>query len=74
LVQGFKEIFEEVLEKVDPSGELHIDVAVVLQNQPGDMGNNEFIVCVPASMLKVTWIDCCEGIVVMIQHVTNRGR
>jgi hypothetical protein len=42
LVKGL-EVFEEILEKVDTGGELDIDVTIVFENEPGNVGNDEFV-------------------------------
>jgi hypothetical protein len=43
LIRSLEEIFEEVLEKIDTGGELNIDVAVIFENEPRNVRNNEFI-------------------------------
>jgi hypothetical protein len=39
-IQRLEEIFEEVLKQLNASGEFNIDMAIILQDQPGDVGNN----------------------------------
>jgi hypothetical protein len=53
LIWSLEEIFEEVLEKIDTGGELNIDVAIILENEPGDMRNNEFVFFLAAPVFEI---------------------
>jgi hypothetical protein len=39
-IQILEEIFEEVLKQLDTGGEFNIDMAIILQDQPGNVGND----------------------------------
>jgi hypothetical protein len=44
------------LKKIDTCGKLHVDVAVVLENKPSDVGDCEFVFAVAASMLEISYV------------------
>ena len=45
-------MLEEILKEVDPCGEFYVYMAVVLENEPRNVGDNEFVVSVPLPMFK----------------------
>jgi hypothetical protein len=53
-IQGFEEVLEEVLEKIDTRRELHVEVAVVFENKPSYVGNSESLFNVATTMLKIS--------------------
>jgi hypothetical protein len=55
IIQRLEEVFEEILKQLNTTGEFDIDMAIILQDQPGDVGNDEGVLSVAASMLKVAW-------------------
>lgn len=55
VIQRFKEVFEKVLEEIDAGRELDIDVAVVFQDEPRNVGHNGRIFKMATTMFEVTW-------------------
>jgi hypothetical protein len=55
LVKRFEEVFEKILKQRDASGEFHIYMTVVLENQPRDVGYNELIFRIAPPMIKVSY-------------------
>jgi hypothetical protein len=52
VIQRFEEVFKKVLKEVDVSGELHIDVAVILEDKPWNVGHDEGIFKMTMVMFK----------------------
>jgi hypothetical protein len=65
-INSFVEIFEQVLEKVDTHGILDVDMAIILEDKPCDMGDHKFVFALTALMLKVSW-ELLEDSILSIQ-------
>jgi hypothetical protein len=55
VIQRFEGVFEKLLKEVDTGGELHIDVTIIHEDKPWNVGHNEGIFKVTTAMFKVTW-------------------
>lgn len=55
LIQRFEEVFEKILEKADAGGEIDVNVAIIFENEPGNVGNGEIIFGVATTMFKISW-------------------
>jgi hypothetical protein len=55
IIQWFEEVFEKILKELNTGGELHIDVAIILKDQPGNVRNNESILFLLSSMFEISW-------------------
>jgi hypothetical protein len=57
LVRLFEEIHEEILEKCNAAREFNIDVAVIFEDKPWNMGHNALVFRLSPSMLKVSCMN-----------------
>jgi alpha-amylase/alpha-mannosidase (GH57 family) len=56
LIWSLEEVFEEILEKVDTGGELNIDVAIILENEPRNVRNKELVFLLTTPVFKIPWV------------------
>jgi hypothetical protein len=47
----FEEVLEKVLKEIDAGGELHVDVAVIFEDKPRNVGNDECILKMTTAIL-----------------------